>query len=306
MSENRHKRADSALLSPRAWSRRTWAGVIAAPVLTAGLVAGGVGLAEANGAHPQPQPQGGASADLVAPLAAQAQQAAWTMKLSSSRMGRLTRSFNRLPRVAGHRWATDNLNEYLQPADSAGQTGLIKARTRLPVTRVSTNGFTEVLVHHQYVWVHSAYLSSKKPAPPTTSSSSSGGGSASSPATGGLVFKPCPDTESEVQGVLPDARRAWEAVCNAFPQVKTYGGLGPRDEHDTGQAVDAMVYGDSALGQQIADFLQAHAQELNLYDIIWQQHIWTPVRASEGWRLMPDRGSPTANHMDHVHFAVNN
>jgi hypothetical protein len=29
------------------------------------------------------------------------------------------------------------------------------------------------------------------------------------------------------------------------------------------------------------------------------------VRAGEGWRAMPDRGSATANHYDHVHIAVN-
>ena len=56
---------------------------------------------------------------------------------------------------------------------------------------------------------------------------------------------------------------------------------------------------------QIAAFLQAHASELDLYDIIWQQHIWTPERSSEGWRSMSDRGSETANHYDHVHVSVN-
>ena len=55
----------------------------------------------------------------------------------------------------------------------------------------------------------------------------------------------------------------------------------------------------------MADWARAHAGELNLYDIIWAQHIWTPVRSSEGWRSMPDRGSPTANHYDHVHISVN-
>ena len=62
---------------------------------------------------------------------------------------------------------------------------------------------------------------------------------------------------------------------------------------------------DPSLGQALADWARAHAGELDLYDIIWQQHIWTPVRASEGWRAMPDRGSPTANHYDHVHISVN-
>jgi hypothetical protein len=121
----------------------------------------------------------------------------------------------------------------------------------------------------------------------------------------GLDFKPCAASASVEHGLVPNAVRAWEAVCNAFPQVKVFYGLGDRPEHDTGHAVDAMVYGDATLGYQIAQFVQAHAAEFDLYDLIYRQHIWTPVRASEGWRLMPDRGSPTANHMDHVHIGVN-
>ena len=62
---------------------------------------------------------------------------------------------------------------------------------------------------------------------------------------------------------------------------------------------------DPALGQAVADWARAHASELNLYDVLWAQHIWTPVRSGEGWRSMPDRGSATANHFDHVHISVN-
>ena len=61
---------------------------------------------------------------------------------------------------------------------------------------------------------------------------------------------------------------------------------------------------DKALGDRIADFLQAHASELHLYDVIWWDQIWTPERASEGWRDYGDHGSATANHMDHVHVAT--
>ena len=48
----------------------------------------------------------------------------------------------------------------------------------------------------------------------------------------------------------------------------------------------------------------ARSAELHLYDILLRQHIWTPVRAGEGWRSMPSRGSATANHYDHVHVSV--
>ena len=78
----------------------------------------------------------------------------------------------------------------------------------------------------------------------------------------------------------------------------------PISDEYIGRAIDFMV-SDSGLGQQVADWARAHAGELNLYDVIWQQHIWTPERSSEGWRSMPDRGSPTANHFDHVHISVN-
>jgi hypothetical protein len=93
-------------------------------------------------------------------------------------------------------------------------------------------------------------------------------------------------------------------VCHAFPQITTYGGWDAHGEHSSGKAIDIMT-SDVALGGAIADFLQAHAAELDLYDILWRQQIWTPVRAAEGWRAMPDRGSATANHYDHVHVSTN-
>jgi hypothetical protein len=58
------------------------------------------------------------------------------------------------------------------------------------------------------------------------------------------------------------------------------------------------------LGNAIAAFLQAHASELDIFDVIWRQHIWTTQRAGDGWRSMPSRGSATANHYDHVHVSV--
>jgi hypothetical protein len=104
--------------------------------------------------------------------------------------------------------------------------------------------------------------------------------------------------------LTPGAIHVYRSVCHAFPQITTYGGWAPRGEHASGKALDIMTT-DLALGNAIAAFLQQHAAELDLYDVIWQQHIWTPVRASEGWRFMPDRGSPTANHLNHVHVSVN-
>ena len=96
----------------------------------------------------------------------------------------------------------------------------------------------------------------------------------------------------------------FRAVCNAFPELSTYGGYDAHGEHSSGRAVDFMI-SDPALGQAVADWARAHAAELDLFDVLWSQQIWTPVRSSEGWRSMPDRGSATANHFDHVHISVN-
>jgi hypothetical protein len=122
------------------------------------------------------------------------------------------------------------------------------------------------------------------------------------PRPAGLSMAPCPSDGVEV-GLQPGAIRVHRAACNAFPQIAVYGGLGA-GEHANGKAIDIMTT-NPTLGYEIADFLKAHAAELGLYDVIYRQHIWTPVRAGEGWRLMPDRGSETANHFDHVHVAVN-
>ena len=101
-----------------------------------------------------------------------------------------------------------------------------------------------------------------------------------------------------------DAVYVYRSVCHAFLQITSYGGWDAHGEHSSGRALDIMT-SDVELGTAIAEFLQAHASELNLYDILWRQHIWTPVRAGEGWRSMPSRGSATANHYDHVHVATN-
>ncbi|KAI4260962.1 MAG: hypothetical protein L6R42_003831 [Xanthoria sp. 1 TBL-2021] len=52
----------------------------------------------------------------------------------------------------------------------------------------------------------------------------------------------------------------------------------------------------TANGIAIRDWVKARASDLRVKYIIWGQQIWSPARASEGWRNMEDRGSITANH----------
>ena len=69
--------------------------------------------------------------------------------------------------------------------------------------------------------------------------------------------------------------------------------------HPSGRALDYMVLSDAALGDAIAEYHIAHWDELGVEYVIWQQKILT---SPDGvWKAMADRGSATANHMDHVH-----
>ncbi|WOQ16738.1 hypothetical protein [Raineyella sp. W15-4] len=101
-----------------------------------------------------------------------------------------------------------------------------------------------------------------------------------------------------------NAQKVYQASCVAFPYVTAYGGsrAGDSGPHGTGHAVDIMITGSR--GSEIAAYMRSHAAELGITEVIYQQKIWTTQRSSEGWRAMEDRGSATANHMDHVHVTV--
>ncbi len=58
------------------------------------------------------------------------------------------------------------------------------------------------------------------------------------------------------------------------------------------------------MGTDIAEWVRTNAGSLDLEYVIWRQQIWNPRRAGEGWRFMADRGSDSANHINHVHISV--
>lgn len=77
--------------------------------------------------------------------------------------------------------------------------------------------------------------------------------------------------------------------------------------HPSGLAADFMVGLTPAgrkKGDALAAYAKANATALGIDYIIWYQRIWSASRAAEGWRPMADRGSPTANHLDHPHINV--
>ncbi|MER7608938.1 mucin-2 protein [Nocardioides sp. NPDC127503] len=189
------------------------------------------------------------------------------------------------------RWTDETLNLWSAYGKHAAQNGEIEAGELVYATGRTESGRDEILVDGEVAWVTAGHLVDEKPEETGVAA--------------GVSTAACGDPSVE-SGLVSDAVTVYRAVCNAFPEVEsmTVGGWDGHGEHSSGKALDFMT-GDKALGDSIAAYLQQHAAELNLYDIIWYQRIWTPVRASEGWRYMEDRGSATANHYDHVHVSTN-
>ena len=218
-------------------------------------------------------------------------------------------TLERKPAVKDHKFRTANLNLWPAPKESGKPLKILEEGGKVAVTGVRKAGFAEILYAGQVRYVKAEYLADKRPAPATAPATSSGPAASGAPEAssassgGGITSAPCPDGSSTESGLSSRAVTLYRSACNAFPALSSYGGLDAHGEHSTGNAIDFMVT-DPALGQALADWASAHASELGIHDIIWAQHIWTPVRAGEGWRSMSDRGSATANHYDHVHIMV--
>lgn len=126
-------------------------------------------------------------------------------------------------------------------------------------------------------------------------------------------FDECKQIASIEDGQTPDAIAMGRAICNAFPQFKSYGGrryssaIGCRSDHYTGNAIDIMTNTkgvSSADGTQLAQWLAQHHEQLKVKYIIWEQKVWRPKNPV--WKKMGDRGNDTLNHYDHVHVSVLN
>lgn len=292
MATGRHKRDTDARPS---LLRRTRVPLLAAPValaVTGGAVALGV---TTQGGSSFVATDAAQSLSRVAPSAAASTSSAATPSPAPSspstspsdakpkRQAVASRSLSRTKM-----YAEVDLNLWTAAGDAADLDGELSQGDSAAYTGITRSGRQQVVVDGDTRWVTSGHLSRNKP----------------DPADAALSTAPCPDGSVE-HNLKPQTVRLYRAVCHAFPVVKEYGGWAPRTEHNTGNAIDVMVYGDKALGDRIAAWAQAHAAELDLYDILWYHRIWTPVRSSEGWRTFADRGSATANHMDHVHLGTN-
>jgi hypothetical protein len=101
-------------------------------------------------------------------------------------------------------------------------------------------------------------------------------------------------------------------VHQRWPQIHRVGGWRPYDpspDHPSGRAVDIMIpdwHTDAGrrLGAEIARYFQQNADAFGISYMIWRQRQWRATDPVGDWNAMSDRGSPTANHMDHVHITV--
>jgi len=103
-------------------------------------------------------------------------------------------------------------------------------------------------------------------------------------------------TKSKAKEIFDAAKKAGHQVWFMWG----YDGNASNTEHHSGRALDFMVR-NHADGQWVRNYIWSNRARLGLQHVIWEQHITSTVTSPGVVRKMADRGSPTENHMDHVH-----
>jgi len=186
------------------------------------------------------------------------------------------------------RWTAARLNVWSRPGEGSRLLTVLDPAVKVPFTGAVEGAWAEIVRGDRTAWVRKAYLVAKKPRPTRLFASVSGAS--------------CPDGSSVESGLQPNTVKLYRAVCAAFPAVSGWGGSSGSGDHGAGRALDIMSSG--SLGSAIANYVRSQASSFGVSEVIFAQRIWTPLRGSEGWRAMEDRGSGTANHDDHVHVSV--
>ena len=116
--------------------------------------------------------------------------------------------------------------------------------------------------------------------------------------------------KSENAGLQPQTAAFKEEIANLFG-ITSFSGYRPGDsgDHGKGLAIDFMVPESSELGDKIAEYTIQNMASRGISYIIWKQRFYAPFDSKYGpantWNPMPDRGSVTENHYDHVHVSMN-
>ena len=116
--------------------------------------------------------------------------------------------------------------------------------------------------------------------------------------------------KSENADLQPQTAAFKEEIANLFG-ITSFSGYRPGDseDHGKGLAIDFMVSENSELGDKIAEYAIQNMASRGISYIIWKQRFYAPFDSKYGpantWNPMPDRGSITENHYDHVHVSMN-
>lgn len=206
------------------------------------------------------------------------------------------------------RWTTGEVHIWTASSGS-GYSAVVQRGTKLAATSTVQNGRTQIVYNGAIRWATSRLLSATQP---TSADGIHAPGStwdlASPPITGGPRGKDLnKGWSSGMERTNPHIQRISADAWQRFPEIITHYGWrrDPYPDHPAGRAVDLMIpyyKTNKAYGTMVAEYYKKHAKELNISYIIWDQKIWNIARDSEGWRPMANRGSDSANHLDHIHI----
>ena len=147
-------------------------------------------------------------------------------------------------------------------------------------------------------------------APATYKAEPSQGASATYTAPAAPDYATIAATKSENAGLQPQTAAFKEEVAKLYG-ITSFSGYRPGDpgDHGKGLAIDFMVPVSSALGDQVAEYAIQNMASRGISYVIWKQRFYAPFPSKYGpaytWNPMPDRGSVTENHYDHVHVSMN-
>ena len=184
-----------------------------------------------------------------------------------------------------------------EPTTAAEPTTTVEETTTTVEETTTTEATTEAVTEAQS-------------APTTYQAKPSQGASATYTAPAAPDYANIAATKSENAGLQPQTAAFKEEVANLFG-ITSFSGYRPGDsgDHGKGLAIDFMVPVSSALGDQIADYAIQNMASRGISYIIWKQRFYAPFDSKYGpaytWNPMPDRGSVTENHYDHVHVSMN-
>ena len=196
---------------------------------------------------------------------------------------------------------------------TTGAVAEVSAPVEDPVAEATTETVAETPVVEETTTTEAPVtetVTETQSAPSTYQAEASQGSSATYAAPAAPDYASIAASKSENAGLQPQTAAFKEEVANLFG-ITSFSGYRPGDsgDHGKGLAIDFMVPVSSALGDQIADYAIQNMASRGISYIIWKQRFYAPFDSKYGpaytWNPMPDRGSVTENHYDHVHVSMN-